>query len=113
MPTEDSGSGNVARIGRTGETLRALQELADQLDDIARRAGASRWLGRSDGRVAAAAARHIRAIPEALAVSMREAFDVGRVRASRGRARGDRGGNQERLHSLGATGTGGGQPGNA
>jgi hypothetical protein len=105
---------DVAPNGRETATVRALEELADRLDDIAKRAGVSRWLDHTDAGVAAAAAHHIRAIPEAVAASMREAFDIGR-------AYGHREVELERItreihdvsHLLARQAWGGGRPGNA
>jgi hypothetical protein len=80
MPPKDSGSSDAVQIVQTSErTLRALEELADRLDAIATAGPLGRWLGGADARVAADAARQIRAIPAALATGMREAFAVGRA----------------------------------
>jgi hypothetical protein len=78
MPPKDSVDAVVVRSDQANDTLRALEKLADRLDAIATAAPLGRWLGRSDARAAATAARQIRAIPQALAAGMREAFDIGR-----------------------------------
>jgi hypothetical protein len=55
-----------------------LEELAARLEEMASRRSPSRALGWSDARVAVAAARNIRAIPEALAAGMEQGFALGR-----------------------------------
>ncbi|HSH76204.1 MAG TPA: hypothetical protein VLA09_11015 [Longimicrobiales bacterium] len=57
-----------------------FERLAARLDSIAARAASERWPDwtDADAQVTTYAAREIRAIPEALAVGMREAFAVGR-----------------------------------
>jgi hypothetical protein len=80
MPARDLGSDDVVTIvSMDDDTLRALEELADRLEDIASGEGLGRRLGRDEARVAAVAARRIRAIPKALAACTREAFAVGRA----------------------------------
>jgi hypothetical protein len=61
-------------------TSPGFEELAAMLEAITTRAEAHGWPGWSemDARVLEAAAREIRAIPEALARGMNEAFSIGR-----------------------------------
>lgn len=57
-----------------------LEELAARLDSIVARASRQGWRGwtEEDARAVAAAAREIRALRQALAEGMREAFAIGR-----------------------------------
>ena len=101
-------------MARTIDTHRALDELADRLDDIATGARSGRLLGRRDAQIAATAARHIRAIPEALAAGMREAFVVGREYGHREVDLADRATRSRSAStSLARDAWGGGNPGNA
>jgi hypothetical protein len=84
MLPKNSDSSEAVSIVQTSErTLRALEELADRLDAITTRGTLGRWLGGADARVAADAARQIRAIPAALVAGMREAFAIGRAYGQR------------------------------
>lgn len=78
MATKDPRPDEHAGNELTGEALRGLEELAERLEALAARGPLGRRMGLADARIAAAAARHLRAIPKALAAGMEEAFAVGR-----------------------------------
>lgn len=80
MHTNEESRRTSVRNHAPDEQPPSFEELAARLNAIASRAAEARWRGWTpeDTEAISMAAREIRAIPEALATGMKDAFKVGR-----------------------------------